>query len=121
MPKTVLEAISALEEDEQFGFSGLPMPYDLNISARGAGTKEAVYNVLPGKPGKLTGAELEEFKSKKPIDEVVARLLENQNVSEVGQGSPDMSYHKDDDVPLPTEPPPGRCNSVPEQFRPHNQ
>ena len=106
MPKTVLEAISALEEDEQFGFKGLPMPYDLNINARGARTKEVVYNVLPGKPGQLTPAELEEFKSKKPLDEVVARLLENQNVSEVGQGSPDMSYQKDEDVPVPPEPPP---------------
>jgi hypothetical protein len=121
MPKTVLEAISALEEDEQFGFNGLPMPYDLSINARGAGTKDVVYNVLPGKPGALTPAELEEFKAKKPIDEVVARLLENQNVSEVGHGSPDISYHKEhEDVPPPTEPPPvpGRYRNIPPEFRP---
>ena len=74
MPKTVLEAISAFEDDEQFGFANLPMPSDLNISAKNAGKKEVVYNVLPGKPRALAPAELEEFKAKR-IDEVVSRLL----------------------------------------------
>ena len=93
------------------------MPYDLNISGRGAGTKEVVYNTLPGKPGQLTPADLEEFKSKKPIDEVVARL-ENQYVSEVGQGG-DTSYQKEhEDVPLPTEPPPAPKRSW---EQPHKQ
>ena len=123
MPKTILEAISAYEDDEQFGFKSLPMPYDITINARGAGTKDVVYNVLPGKPGALTDAESEDFKAKKPIDEVVSRLLESQHVTEVGtSGSSDTTYSKDqDDAPFPTEPPPappGRYGSVPEQFRP---
>jgi hypothetical protein len=40
MPKTVLEAISAYEDDEQFGFKSLPMPYDITINARAAGIKD---------------------------------------------------------------------------------
>ena len=123
MPKTILEAISAYEDDEQFGFSKLPMPYDITINARGAGTKDVVYNVLPGKAGVLTPGEQEEFRAKKPIDEVVAKLLESQNVSEVQQGGPSdvqMTYSKgDSDVPPPTEPPPpSRFDSVPPEFRP---
>jgi len=120
MPKTVLESISAFEEDEQFGFSSLPMPYDININAKGAGTKEVAYTVLPGKAGALTPAELDEFKAKKPIDEVVAKLLENQNVSQVGQGDVEVTYSKEpQDVPLPPEPPmQPRYKTVPPEYRP---
>ena len=123
MPKTVLEAISALEDDEQFGFKALPMPYDVSINARGAGTKEVVYNLLPGKPGALTEAETAEFLAKKPIDEVVQRLMETQgNVTEV-QTDGGSHVREQDDIPFPTEPPPGtgnpdRFGRVPTQFRP---
>jgi hypothetical protein len=34
-PKTILEVISGYEDDEQFGFKALPMPYDVTINARG--------------------------------------------------------------------------------------
>lgn len=120
MPKTILEAISALEDDEQFGFPGLPMPYDISINARGAGTKDVVYNILPGKAGSLTSEELEEYRAKKPIDEVVAKLLDNQNVNQVQRGNDvEVTYSKEEgQVPPPPEPPPGRYGSVPEQFRP---
>lgn len=106
MPKTVLEAISALEDDEQFGFSELPMPYDINITAKNAGTKEVAYTVLPGKPGVLTAEQIEEYKTKKPIDEVVSRLLENQNTVEV-QTAEGSHIREQEDVPFPTEPPAG--------------
>jgi len=83
----------------------VPMPYDLVVNAKGAGTKEVVYSVFPVPPTAITKDEFEEFQAKKPIDEVVARLLGNQNVSDVGQGSPEMTYAKESDhVPMPTEP-----------------
>jgi hypothetical protein len=107
MPKTILEGISALEETEGYAFNSLPMPYDIMVNAKGAGTKEVVYSVFPMPATKLTEAELEEFHAKKPIDEVVARLLENQNVSEV-QTDRATSRIKDEDnqPPPPVEPPP---------------
>jgi hypothetical protein len=48
-----------------------------HVSATGAGQKTVEYIVIPGRAAALTTAELEEFKGKKPVDEVVARLLEN--------------------------------------------
>jgi hypothetical protein len=115
MPKTILEAVSAYEDDEQFGFPGLPMPYDITINAKNAGTKEVAYTVMPGKAVALTVAELEEFKSKKPIDEVVQRLMETQaNVTEV-QTSEGSHIKEHEDVPMPQEP---RYSNIPSQFRP---
>ena len=57
----------------------MPMPYDINITANGAGTKDVSYTA-PGKSGTLT---VEEYNAKKPIHELVAKLLESQIVREV--------------------------------------
>ena len=73
----------------------------------------------------MTACELEEFKAKKPIDEVVAKPVENQanGVTEVQQGGPSdvqVNYGKDtQDVPPPQEPPmPSRYNNILPSFRP---
>ena len=92
MPKTRFEAVSTLEETEGYVFTSLAMPYDVIVNANGAGTKEVVYSVVPLPATPLTQAELDEFNGRKSIDEVVAKLLENQNVSEVGDSQ--IAYGK---------------------------
>lgn len=118
MSKTNFEGVSALQEIEAYSFDTLPMPYDIMVNAKGAGTKEVVYSVVPAAlRTALTEAELEEFKARKPIDEVVAKLMENQNVSEVQQaGETSLIKDHDDEPPFRQEPPPTRCESVPPQF-----
>jgi hypothetical protein len=116
MAKTILEAVSALEETPDYALAALPMPYDITVNAKGAGTKEVVYSVFPMPPSAVTKEEFEEFKAKKPIDEVVARLLENQSVNEVqtGEQTTHVKEHVDTPPALTTPPPtPDRLHTRP--------
>jgi hypothetical protein len=79
MPTTIMNAIGSLQLDSDYAFDEVPMPYDINIRAKNAGTKEVEYTVIPS-PNRvpLTEAETIDFNSKPSIDEVVEKLAENQ-------------------------------------------
>lgn len=47
IPYTITKLISSWQEDEDWSFESFPMPYDVNIEATGAGTKEVDYKVTP--------------------------------------------------------------------------
>jgi len=80
MPRTIVEAIGDCEENNFYKFDTLPMPYDIIIKAKNAGTISAEYTVMASpKPEPLTAEEQAVVKALKPIDEVVARLLEAQS------------------------------------------
>jgi hypothetical protein len=82
MPQTILNAIGGLQMSDDFGFEEVPMPYDLTIMAKGAGTKEVEYTVVGARNNTpLTDAEQTDFNSKPSIDEVVQKLAEKQNAS----------------------------------------
>ena len=84
LPFTVFNTISELEEDDDYKFSGFPMPYDIKVKACGAGEKTVVYTVLPKKEKALTEAEkgliadfLGSDNNKTPA-EIVVRMKEKQ-------------------------------------------
>lgn len=59
------------------------MPYDITITAKGAGTKEVKYTVTPARQNvPLTGAEVEEFNKRIDIHEFVQKLREKAGQSE---------------------------------------
>lgn len=79
MPTTVLNAIGGLQMSDDFGFDEVPMPYDLTIMAKGAGTKEVEYTVVGARQNTpLTPEELKEFEEKPSVDEVIEKLKEKQ-------------------------------------------
>jgi len=65
MPVMVMEFISNLQLDSDWGFDGFPMPYDINVVAKGAGTKEVKYSLIAS-PNKTEVSIdiLEELKTK---------------------------------------------------------
>jgi hypothetical protein len=80
MPTTVLNAISGLQMSDDFGFEEVPMPYDITIMAKNAGTKEVEYTVVGARQNTpLTEQEQGEFNNKPSIDEVVEKLREKQS------------------------------------------
>jgi hypothetical protein len=80
MPQTVLDLIGGLQMSDDFGFNEVPMPYDITIMAKGAGTKEVQYSVVPS-PQRipLTAAEQAAIDEKPTIDEVIEKLKEKQS------------------------------------------
>jgi hypothetical protein len=88
MPMTVMNAIGSLQTDPDYGFEDVPMPYDINVKAQDAGTKEVVYNVVPSpKQTPITDEELTELNSRLPIEKYVEKLKEQKKSSPDGSQS----------------------------------
>jgi hypothetical protein len=76
LPKTVYQSVVDLQKSEDYSFEEAPMPYDVTVSARGAGTKEVMYTVMPTAPSELTETEIINFNEATPISEILERLAE---------------------------------------------
>ena len=78
-PYTVEKKIGALSADEDWAFDGFPMPYDVNITAIGAGTKEVDYNVIASpKQIKLSDAEQTDYEAQTPVGDIVERMKDKE-------------------------------------------
>jgi len=79
MPTTIYKSIEAMQQSEDYSFDEIPMPYDLVINAKGAGTKEVVYTVLPSKEKPLTEEEKAEIAKAEPLTKVQEKIFEKQS------------------------------------------
>lgn len=79
MPHTIYKNIEALQANPDYAFEDVPMPYDITVHAKGAGTKEVEYTLLPArKESPLTADEREALAKQKPIRDVHAAIKEKQ-------------------------------------------
>jgi len=116
MPMTVVNAIAALQESPKYKFEDMPMPYDINVNAKGAGSKEVIYNVLPDRTDTdLTTEETNAYAAKMTIGEFIQKLKErdaeqgnapqkpSSNVAEtkVEESKPNPFIEEDDEIPFP--------------------
>jgi hypothetical protein len=77
MPHTIYKSIEALQENPDYTFAEVPMPYDVTVYAKGAGTKEVEYTVLPArKEVPLTDAERAEYDKQKSLEDVQKAIKE---------------------------------------------
>jgi hypothetical protein len=72
MPQTVLDGIGSLQTMPDYAFTEVPMPYGIAIVAKGAGTKDVQYSVVPSPKVKpLTLEEQADLNSKPTLDELI--------------------------------------------------
>lgn len=94
MPPTVYKMIEGLQESEEYRFDELPMPYDLTLNAKSAGTIEVNYQLTPARANSDMPVEcMAQLVSKEPIEEVVKKLNEKN-----GAGEAEPEYEADEDV-----------------------
>jgi len=74
IPNIINEAIIGFESSERFSFKGFPMPYNLEVVAKNAGTKEVVYTVLPGGEDELPTNIADEVRNKKSPADIIDKL-----------------------------------------------
>jgi hypothetical protein len=87
MPHKVYKAIDALQLNPDYAFSDIPMPYDVTIHAKKAGTKDVEYTMIPArKETPLTADESEKLHAAKPLAELKAAINEKQQAK--GQSQP---------------------------------
>lgn len=86
LPYTVIQAIGELQKTEEYGFEEVPMPYDIDIKAKNAGTKEVEYTVIPARQNsELDEKVLFEFESKKSPDDIVSAMKEKAKKGDTGE------------------------------------
>lgn len=108
MPFTLFEQLAGLQMDEDFQFSEFPMPYDIKVSAKDAGSKEVKYQFI-GKPAKELSqsekeawgdfSEAENFKM--PVDLIGVMKDKQKKKVESGEVNvPDESegVHEEEDI-----------------------
>lgn len=97
MAHTIFKALRDFQKSEDYGFDEIPMPYDVTINAKGAGTKEVEYTVVPARTSvPLTKAELDAFSKKKPIKEVQQAIYEKDTEKAVNDGG----HFDPDEIPV---------------------
>ena len=77
MPHSISKMIANLQRSDDWGFESVPMPYDITIQAKGAGTIEVEYTVIPSpKQTPITGDEQVAIDAAKPLHDVQASIYE---------------------------------------------
>src|SRR5262245_28795709 len=86
MPHTIYKQIEALQMNPDYGFEDVPMPYDLTVNAKGAGTKEVEYSVIPArKETPITALESLEIGKLKSLGDLQKALQEKKATNGSGQ------------------------------------
>jgi len=97
---TIIQQLQALASNEEYAFTEMPMPYDVTINAKNAGTTEVKYNVVAARSNTPVSDEiLAKLAEEKPLSEIKEKIKEKK-MNELG-----VKYHnpQDDDTP-PTDP-----------------
>lgn len=92
LPYTVVKAIKALMEDPDYAFDEFPMPRLIKINAKGAGTKEVEYSVIPSPKEIAVSKDVLDELAKKPSPEEMVEKMKGK-----------VSQRKSDGIEYPTE------------------
>lgn len=88
LPMKVATPIANYQHDDDYKFDSLPMPYDVKVQAKGAGTKEVEYTITPRpKHTPIDKKYLDELGKLKPIEEIVQKMKE-KNATKHGKTLP---------------------------------
>lgn len=104
LPYTVVKMIRELQNDEDYAFEEFPMPRLINIKAKGAGTKEVEYTVIPGSKEVTVSPSILTELAKKPTPEEMVEKLKGKAVSHVKEAPTKVAYPTEeinpDDIPF---------------------
>lgn len=101
MPNTIYRFIADLQLSEDYRFDGLPMPYDITINAKGAGTKEVQYSLIPSKETPLTTEEQNAITEAPTVKELQQKIREAEAKKPVEPAEPTedtTTIHVEDEV-----------------------
>lgn len=79
MPHMIYKNIEALQLSPDYAFEDVPMPYDITVHAKKAGTKDVEYTLLPARrETPLSEDEIEKLVAVKPLVQIKQALDEKQ-------------------------------------------
>jgi len=88
VPSIIAKTIAGYQTDEDYAFDSFPMPYDIKVNAKGAGTKEVEYTITPrAKRDEVEAWVTGELKKKNPTGEIIERKKEKQKQRHIDDGT----------------------------------
>ncbi len=103
MPDGVYKQILSLQQDEDYSFDEVPMPYNINIYTENAGELTAKYTVRPSpKRTDLTPEQLQAIVAAPSVQELQAKIRENDKEKNVPAATPISQQEADlaDSIPF---------------------
>jgi hypothetical protein len=105
MAHKIYKQIESLQLNPEYAFADVPMPYDLTISVKNAGKKEAEYTLIPArKETPLSEDEIDAFAAAKPIADVQKAIKEKNAKAESDkppvENEPPVSELDEEHVPF---------------------
>jgi hypothetical protein len=102
MAHTIYKQIEALQTDDDYHFEDVPMPYDITITAKGAGTIDVEYAVIPSPQRKaLTNEEYLLLSDAKPLADLQKMLREKTEKDKNPSDSKPETMYDDEGRPIP--------------------
>lgn len=117
IPFTVKKAIAKYQQEPDYAFDEVPMPYDVTVSVEGSGLSRKYTNILPARTNTpLTAEELKMVQEAGDVYEIVKKIREKQDGSAPAQPVPQQRltpqaqqlHNEALDSLSKTEPPPFR-------------
>lgn len=88
LPYTIKKAVAAYQEDPEYTFDEVPMPYDITVNADGEGLKRK-YSLTPARQNSpLTPAELIMLTDAGDVYDIVQKLKEKQGEAPASKPAP---------------------------------
>lgn len=105
MPTTIYKQIEALQLSEDYKFDEVPMPYDITIIAKGAGTKEVEYSVQPARNNSpLTDEDTKAIADAPSVQELQKKIKDNETEkaehSNIPHSTPEMTDEEISKIPF---------------------
>jgi hypothetical protein len=102
LPYGVSKELLTMMTSDEAGFKGWPMPYDINITAKNAGTFDVDYKVLASRTNSdVTDEEMAEYAKLTPINDILERMKDKKR-KEV-EGGTSSSTQDSDAIEYPSE------------------
>lgn len=102
MPHKIYKAIEALQINPDYAFEDVPMPYDVTVTAKKAGTKDVEYSLIPArKETPITAVEFQALADLKPLAELQTKLKEKRKAAQERTPHEDDPGPSDEDGPIP--------------------
>jgi hypothetical protein len=92
LPYIIGTTIAQYQQDPDYAFEVFPMPYDIKIHAKDAGTKEVVYTMTP-RPVReaIEDNVILEVQKQTPVPDVIATMKEKQKQKHIEDGTWDAN------------------------------
>lgn len=87
LPAAIANYVAGLQEDDEYTFGAMPMPYDIKVNVENAGTKEVKYTPMPAKESEVPRGVMEALSKMTPVPDIIAKMKE-KNAKKHGKSLP---------------------------------